>query len=65
MKSEILYENGKRTFALIFETGDDPVKVIGEFAKEYNLTGASFTAIGVMKFRYFISGVNKYGERNR
>ncbi len=49
MKSKILNENGERTFALIFETGDNPVKIIGEFAKELNLTGASFTAIGAFK----------------
>ena len=49
MKSKILYENGERIFALIFETDDDPVKLIMEFAQDYNLTAGSFTAIGAFK----------------
>jgi uncharacterized protein len=52
MKSKILFETGERTFALIFDTGDDPVKLITEFANDYNLTAAYFTAIGTFKESY-------------
>ena len=49
MKSKILYENGERTFALIFDTGDESVKGLTEFAESNNLSAASFTAIGAFK----------------
>ena len=49
MKAKILNENSERTFAIIFETDDEPLKGLTKFAKEYNLTAANFTAIGAFK----------------
>jgi len=37
---------GNRTFAVIFDTGEEPIAGLTRFAEQENLTGASFTAIG-------------------
>ena len=46
MKSAVLESTGARTWALIFEKGDEPVSGLTEFAKTQKLGGAHFTAIG-------------------
>lgn len=47
MKSKLLFESeGQRTFALIFQTGDEVLHVLEKFAAENKLTGSHFTAIG-------------------
>jgi predicted DNA-binding protein with PD1-like motif len=46
MRSKVLDENGERTFAVIFETGDEALSGLTSFAREQNLTASSFTAIG-------------------
>ena len=46
MRSKVLNENGERTFALIFETGEEAIRRLTEFANEYNIGAARFTAIG-------------------
>ena len=47
MKSKIIHESaGQRTFALIFETGDEVMQTLERFAAENQLTGSHFTAIG-------------------
>ena len=47
MKSRILQQDGEaRTFAIIFETGDEPVSMLTEFARQHGLGGSHFTAIG-------------------
>jgi predicted DNA-binding protein with PD1-like motif len=46
MKSTILESTGARTWALIFDKGDEPVAGLTAFAKAQNLGGAHFTAIG-------------------
>lgn len=46
MKSTVLESTGARTWALIFEKGDEPVSGLTEFAKTQKLGGAHFTAIG-------------------
>ena len=47
MKSKLIFEHqGERTFALVFEAGDEVVAGLRAFAKETNLTAARFTAIG-------------------
>ncbi|MEZ6113017.1 MAG: hypothetical protein R3C99_18695 [Pirellulaceae bacterium] len=46
MRHKLLYEkDGARTFAVVFDTGDDVTKVLLEFAKSEKLTGSHFTAI--------------------
>jgi predicted DNA-binding protein with PD1-like motif len=46
MKSTLLDSNGPRTWALIFDKGDEPVSGLTGFAKAQGLGGAHFTAIG-------------------
>ncbi|HWI38604.1 MAG TPA: PPC domain-containing DNA-binding protein [Burkholderiales bacterium] len=49
MRSKVLNEAGERSFALIFDTGDEPVSLLERFAREHNLTAARFTAIGAFR----------------
>jgi uncharacterized protein len=47
MKFKILHESaGQRTFALVFETGDEVMQTLENFAADHELTGSHFTAIG-------------------
>ena len=46
MRSKVLNEKGERVFAVIFETGEDPIKGLTRFAEEQNLSASGFTAIG-------------------
>jgi predicted DNA-binding protein with PD1-like motif len=46
MRAKLLHEAGERVFAVIFETGEDPVAGLTRFAEEQNLSASSFTAIG-------------------
>lgn len=47
MKTKLLHkENGQRTFAIVFEQGDEMIKGLKEFSKEQQLLGSHFTAIG-------------------
>ena len=46
MKSTVLEVSGARTWALIFDKGDEPVSGLTAFAKSQGLSGAHFTAIG-------------------
>lgn len=46
MRAKVLNENGERVFAVIFDTGEDPVAGLTRFAEEQNLTASGFTAIG-------------------
>jgi predicted DNA-binding protein with PD1-like motif len=50
MKSKLLDEqDGLRTFAVVFEKGDEPVSGLERFAAAESLTGASLTAIGAFR----------------
>jgi uncharacterized protein len=47
MKSKLLhYENEQRTFAIVFDKGDEMILGLQEFAKGQQLLGSHFTAIG-------------------
>jgi uncharacterized protein len=46
MRVKLLNDNGERVFAVIFETGDDPVTGLTRFAEERGLGASAFTAIG-------------------
>lgn len=37
---------GLRTFAIVFSTGDDPIRGLERFAREHAVTAAQITAIG-------------------
>jgi uncharacterized protein len=46
MRTKLLNEHGERVFAVIFDTGEDPIEGLTRFADEQNLTASGFTAIG-------------------
>ena len=50
MKAKLLHEQqGEKTFVLIFDTGDEVVSGLLEFAKNQHLNGSHFTAIGAFR----------------
>lgn len=50
MRSKLLDEReGLRTFAVVFEKGDEPVSGLERFAAAESVTGASLTAIGAFR----------------
>ena len=61
MKSKLLHDdNGEKTYALIFEKGDEVMAGLRSFANEAHLSAAHFTAIGA-----FSEATLGYFERNR
>jgi predicted DNA-binding protein with PD1-like motif len=46
MKSKLIHSNDERTFALVFDTGDEPMATLSIFAKQLQLAGSHFTGIG-------------------
>jgi predicted DNA-binding protein with PD1-like motif len=46
MKSKLLDSTGQKTFALVFDKGDEAVEGLTEFARAQRLGAAHFTAIG-------------------
>jgi len=47
MKAKLLHEDdGQRTFALVFDSGDSAMDLLKAFATQEKLAGAQFTAIG-------------------
>jgi predicted DNA-binding protein with PD1-like motif len=50
MKSRLLHsEAGQRTFAVIFDTGDEVVSALTAFARRERLQGSHLTAIGAFR----------------
>ena len=50
MKSKLLHDHaGERTFAVIFDKGDEPVSLLKAFAKENSIGGARLSAIGAFQ----------------
>jgi hypothetical protein len=50
MKSRLIHEHqGERTFALIFETGDEVMSILTGFARANGLGAARLTAIGAFR----------------
>jgi hypothetical protein len=49
MRSKLLNSDGAKTWALIFETGDEFASGMQQFAKENRLSASSFTAIGAFQ----------------
>ncbi|MGE5446061.1 MAG: PPC domain-containing DNA-binding protein [Ignavibacteriales bacterium] len=46
MKTKLIYGQGEKTFAIVFDKGDEVISGLTEFAKRNNLGGSHFTAIG-------------------
>jgi len=49
MRAKLLNERPERTYALVFETGDAFMKTLQGFAREKQLAGSHFTAIGAFR----------------
>jgi predicted DNA-binding protein with PD1-like motif len=50
MRSKLIQDHqGERTFAVIFDPGDEVLTGLQSFAREANLLGAHFTAIGAFR----------------
>ncbi len=49
MKAKLLRDGSERTFALVFDTGEEVVAALLRFAREEKLTGAHLTAIGAFQ----------------
>ncbi len=50
MRSKLLQDNnGQKTFALVFDSGDEVMELLTDFAREKRLTAAHFTAIGAFE----------------
>ncbi len=50
MQSTLLHrEDGLRTFALIFDRGDEVMSTLEDFARREQINGAQFTAIGAFQ----------------
>jgi uncharacterized protein len=48
MKFKLLDESGEKTFALVFEKGDEVIGTLRQFANEQRLLTSHFTAIGAL-----------------
>jgi predicted DNA-binding protein with PD1-like motif len=46
MKAKLIQEQGEKTFAVIFQTGDEVAGGLLDFARREKLAGSHFTAIG-------------------
>jgi uncharacterized protein len=64
MKTKLLHEHqGARTYAVVFDTDDEVSEGLLRFAKENEITGASFTAIGAFRratLAFFDLDTNEY-----
>lgn len=49
MKSKLIHDGQEKTFALVFDTGEEVVAGLLQFAKDQTLTGAHLTAIGAFE----------------
>ena len=46
MRAKLIDDHDQRVFAVIFDTGEDPMVGLTRFAEEQDLTASSFSAIG-------------------
>jgi uncharacterized protein len=63
MKAKLLHTGDLKTWAVIFQTGDEAVAGLKKFARENNLSAAQVTAIGAfsnLKIAYFSIEKNDY-----
>jgi predicted DNA-binding protein with PD1-like motif len=63
MRAKVLDDAGERTWALVFDVGDEVVSTLTQFASLHQLTAARFTAIGAFSeatLGYFDAGKKAY-----
>ena len=46
MKTKLLAEGAQKTYAVVFDAGDEVIQGLTQFAKDEELDGAHFTALG-------------------
>src|SRR2546426_11183493 len=46
VKTKLLQEQGQKTYVLVFDTGDEVITGLLDFAQKHDLGGSHFTAIG-------------------
>ena len=46
MQTKLIDDHDQRVFAVIFDTGEDPMAGLARFAEQQNLKASAFTAIG-------------------
>src|ERR671911_737941 len=49
MKSKLIQDGQEKTFAVVFDAGEEVVAGLLQFANEHNLSGAHLTAIGAFE----------------
>ena len=49
MRNKLINDAPERTYALVFETGDDVLPLLLAFAREHHLTASHFSAIGAFQ----------------
>jgi hypothetical protein len=65
MKAKLIDERGQKTFAVIFDKGDEFINELTSFAKKNDLGASHFTAIGAFRdvmLGYFDREKKKYRE---
>ena len=65
MRSQVLTRDEETTHVLVFQTGDEVVSTLEDFAREHEITAARFTAIGAFseaKLGYFDWERKEYEE---
>ena len=65
MKTKLLDQDGERTFVLIFDKGEEFIDGLTSFARENDLGGGHFTAIGAFRdvmLGYFQPETNSYRQ---
>lgn len=63
MRYKVLDASQKTTYALVFESGDDAMKILKTFAAEHKLKASRFTAIGAFSeamLGYFDFSIKDY-----
>lgn len=63
MKGRLIAQDGAKTYAIIFDTGDEAASGLLDFARQHDLTGSHFTAIGAfsrLTVGYFDPDVKTY-----
>ena len=49
MKTKLIHDDGEKTFAVVFDKGDEVASGLLSFAKDNNLSASHFTAIGAFE----------------
>jgi uncharacterized protein len=63
MKSRVINEDRQRTFAVVFDAGEEVISGLTEFVRVHGITAASFTGIGALSdavLGYFVWDKKEY-----